>query len=102
MSAIRTVTATGVIAVNQAIIFSISATSIIDPASPPTGPAVISIHDSATADGSGDLLARLTLSQGQTSMDQLVFPAGARCGKGVTVIIVANGHTDLTISVDLA
>ena len=100
MSSIRTATATSVISVKHCVIFGISLSSIIDPASPPTDNLIIEIRDSATADGSGDLVAVLVHGM-ESDMKQLLFPAGARCGKGVAVNMTLNGHTNVAVCVDL-
>mgnify|MGYP003628719749 CR=1 FL=1 len=100
MSSIRTATATSVISVKHCVIFGITASSVVDPASPPTAELTIEIRDSVAADGSGDLVAVMVVLP-QSDMKQLLFPAGARCSKGVAVNMTLNGHTNVAVCVDL-
>lgn len=103
MSSVRTVTATGVIAVKNSVIFGITGITVIDPAAaPPSGDFVVEVRDSIAADGSGELVAKMVLTQNGSQQFQLLFPAGIRCGKGIAVNMTLAGHLDVTVCVDLA
>jgi hypothetical protein len=100
MSSVKTLTATGVAAETFAILYGISVTSLI-PEPPPAGPLTVEVRNSSSADGSGDLIARLYLNaNGQGVMDQVLFGDGVQCTKGIAVNVTANGHTDITVSIE--
>tara|TARA_R110000803_G_scaffold165682_1_gene229156 strand:- start:173 stop:484 length:312 start_codon:yes stop_codon:yes gene_type:complete len=101
MSISKTILASGQIAVAASVVFGITVTSNINPASPPTGPLVVNLLDESSNLGAGPIQCRIIISdQGMAPTEQVLFPAGLRLLKGISIIAVANGHTDVTISVD--
>ena len=105
MSTVKTLTATGVATGKHAILFGITASSLIDPTSPspPSGEVSIVINDAATADGTGDVIARLILPATGGMGTVLTFPAGVRCGNGIAVNITnssPDAHPNLVVSID--
>jgi len=103
MSKTASLTAQGVIDIPNAIVFGLQLTSVI-PAPPPSGLLSVVIRDDASAGGSGEILARMTISQDgmQQQMTSVTFPAGVRVTKGVAVNVTANGHDDILVVVDYA
>jgi|TARA_R110001583_G_scaffold4543_1_gene26098 hypothetical protein len=104
MTIAKTITATANVAPKQAILFGVSIATVlpVSPAPPPTGPLVVDIHDSLLTDGSGTLVAKIILPQVQDDSKQVIFPAGVRCGAGISVIITANGHSGASVSLDFS
>lgn len=101
MSISKTITASGQIAVAASVVFGLTVTTNINPASPPTGSLLVSLHDEATNAGAGALQARIVMSQQDTvSTQHISFPAGIRLQKGISIIVVVAGHSDFTVSVD--
>jgi len=102
MSTVKSLTAAGVATTTQAILFGVVVSTDI-PAPPPTGDLVVEVRDSDTADGSGDLIARLIVplaTPEASGMQSVIFPAGVRCGNGIAVNTTLNGHDDIVVSID--
>lgn len=104
MSRMETLTADGVVGDGNNILFSLTFTSQITAPTPPaTGPCYVEVRDSDTADGSGDLLVRLVITDEQKGGHETVFfPAGVLIMEGIACNITTGGHGDLTVSVDYA
>ena len=104
MSTVKTLTATGVATGKHAILFGITASSLVDPTgTPPTGDVSIVINDAAAADGTGDVIARLIIPATGGMGTVLTFPAGVRCGNGIAVNITnstPDAHADLMVHID--
>ena len=103
MSTVKSLTAAGVATGKHAILFGITVSTVINPLAPPTGDLVVNVHDSTLANGSGDLIARLILSQQASAVQTLTFGDGVRCGKGIAVNITnstPDAHGDFVVSID--
>lgn len=101
MSTVKSLTAAGVATGKHAILFGITASTVVG-APPPTGDLVVVVRDSTAADGTGDLIARLVLTP-QTDVKTITFPAGVRCGNGIAVNITnssPDAHGDFVVSID--
>ena len=62
---------------------------------------MISLHDEATNAGAGPVLCRILMEpSGQKPTQQVLFPAGLRLLKGISIMVVAGGHPNFTVSVD--
>ena len=102
MSTVKTLTAAGVATGKHAILFGITASTSIGATNPASGDVVFEVRDSAAADGTGDLIARLILAP-QSGLQTITFPAGVRCGNGIAVNITnstPDAHSDIVVSID--
>lgn len=104
MSLVKSFTANGVLSGKQNVVFGISVSSFVDPASPPppAGPLLITVRDDAAVSGTGNILARFTIIQDGGS-DSVMFPAGVRCTNGVAITITQptpEGHGDIVVVID--
>ncbi len=103
MSTVKSLSATGVATGKHAILFGITVSSVIDPlGTPPSGDVIFEIRDSAAADGSGDIIARLLLTANGSSVNTLTF-AGVRCGNGIAVNITNSSpeaHAAVVVSIE--
>ena len=104
MSLVKSFTANGVLEGKQNVVFGISVSSLVNPASPPppSGPLLITIRDDAAVSGSGTILARFTISENGGS-DSIIFPAGVRCTNGVAITITNSSpetHGDIVVIID--
>jgi hypothetical protein len=101
MSISKNLTGSGQVSTIASVVFGITVTSNIDGASPPTGSLVVNLLDEATNAGGGPIQCRIIISEANMQpTQQVLFPAGLRLLKGISIIAVANGHTDVSISVD--
>lgn len=103
MSLVKSFTANGVLDGKQNVVFGISASTMPDPSSPPSGVLLITVRDDAAVSGSGTILARFVLPPDFGGMQSVIFPAGVRCTNGVAVTITQsspNPHTDVAVTID--
>jgi|11BtaG_2_1085332.scaffolds.fasta_scaffold00012_66 hypothetical protein len=104
MSTVSTLTATGVATGKHAILYGITVSTVV-PTPPPTGDLIIDIRDSAAADGTGDLIARMVLGGVQpptSQMNSITFD-GVRCANGIAVNITnsaPDAHDDIVVSIE--
>ena len=104
MSLVKSFTANGVLDGKQNVVFGISVSSYVNPASPPppSGPMVITVRDDAAVSGSGTILARFTITQ-EGGSDSVIFPAGVRCTNGVAITLTQSSpdaHSDVVVVID--
>ena len=105
MTIAKTITATANVAPKQAILFGVNVAAVHAdaPAPPPTAHLIVDIHDSLLTDGSGTLVAKIIQSMNTDGgSKQIIFPAGVRCGAGISVIITATGWGDISVSLDFS
>lgn len=102
MSVSKVVSASEVIVNAPAVLFGVTvAVSHASPDPPPSASAIINIYDDDTTTSPTKKVQSIAL---KTQADdgksfQAMFPAGIRCGNGITVEITASGHT-VSVSVD--
>ena len=103
MTIAKTLVATGNVAPKQSILFGVNVATTFDlaPLPPPTVSLVVDIHDSLVADGSGTLVAKIIIPAGQEGSKQIIFPAGVRCGKGLSAVITGAQHNPV-VSIDFS
>lgn len=102
MSTVKSLTAAGVATGKHAILFGITVSTDV-PTPPPSGALVVEVRDSAAADGTGDLIARILMRPDFSGMETITFPAGVRCGNGIAVNITQPSpdvHDDFVVSID--
>lgn len=104
MSLVKSFTANGVLDGKQNVVFGISVSSLVNPASPPapSGPLAITVRDDAAVSGSGVILARFVLTQ-EGGSQSIIFPAGVRCTNGVAITITnssPDAHGDIVVVID--
>lgn len=104
MSLVKSFTSNGVLEGKHNVVFGISASTFVNPASPPppSGPLLITVRDDAAVSGSGIILARFVITQ-EGGSDSIIFPAGVRCTNGVAITITncsPDEHGDIVVVID--
>ena len=104
MSLVKSFTANGVLEGKQNVVFGISASSFVNPASPPppAGPCLITVRDDAAVSGTGRILARFVITA-EGGSQSIIFPAGVRCTNGVAITITnssPDAHGDIVVVID--
>ena len=102
MSLAKVVTSDTVITSDPAVLFGVALASST-PNPPSTGAIIIKVYDDSTTTSPSNQVAELHARYGEPQQsggtDQIVFPAGIRCGNGITVKVTSGGHT-LAVTVD--